>query len=148
MSDPKPPEQDARASQYALMSMVSSVGASVQDLTALMAKNKSEPGVKDALDAIETTLADVVGVLEKSGIADAIKNAASILAKLQPAQAKAPIVNVTVGPTPITFEAVMPPIPAPVVTVLHGDTKGQSWEVRIPGRNGNIDRLMTIKRVA
>lgn len=141
--------QDPKSSQYALMSLIGSVGASVAELSTIVAKgSEASAGHKEALDAIESTLADIASALEESGIADAIQRTAKALANLQQPKQAAPQVNVNVSPTPITFEAVIPAAPAPVIHLVKDEQKGQQWEVRIPGRMGGEARVMTIKRVA
>ncbi len=111
-------------------------------------------GVMGAMNAIESALADVVKHLEQlasrqdapadfSPLADALRSI-----NLTPQAIPAPAVTVNVEPTPITVEAVMPPMP-PAQIHLMRDDKTAVWEIKVPGSHyGAPDRILTITRKA
>ena len=120
------------------------------------------------VSGVESGLADLVGALENSDISTRISAVVSVLSSIESALSdlvagseRAPLdlgplvaaikalkPTVTVEPTPITVEAVMPEQAAPVIhnNITLPDQKGAQWEVRIPGANGGKDKVMTITR--
>lgn len=147
--NPKDRLDMVRAQQQALASME----ATLADIAAAI--EKSDLGrAESALQAIESSMADLIAVFEKGGIQSAIEKAVATLADIKPQfdikvpESPPPAITVQVNPTPVTLEATLPPIPAPVVHVHNDDSqKGATWEVTYTGPGG-YDRKMTIKRVA
>jgi hypothetical protein len=106
------------------------------------------------LERVQSALVDAIKSNDMEtglrNIAVAVMDAARFLADKA---APAPQVQVKVSPTPIRVENVMPalpampPIPAPVVTVIQeGQKPGAVWEVKMSTPYG--DQTMTIKRVS
>ncbi len=120
---------------------------------------------RDLLSSIESALGDLVGNIEQGGGAQAIEAMAKALGSIRmpeinftaPAiavnvpQQAAPHVNVQVNPTPITVEAVMPPMPAmpaPVIHIMQPEKKAAKFKVTVHGVGYNAsDRTMTIEQV-
>lgn len=117
----------------------------------------NRPGIENALGAIESGIADVVAKLGRDPDTKALDAITAAIAALKldvtvnVPEAKAPVVNLQVQPTPITVEAVMPPAPAPVLHFLPAPPAQPvlgTWEVRIPGNGYNAaDKVMTITRL-
>jgi hypothetical protein len=119
----------------------------------LMSRAKDAPamqGIESMLSAIESTMAEMADSLNSARMTQALEALGACIERAAPVvnvpKQPTPVVNVNVSPTPITVEAVMPRQAAPIVTVNMPDNKKATWEVRIPGKYGAADRVMTIKR--
>ena len=123
------PEQKLEAFET-LMGEVS--GALADVVVALQTQSE-----KSGMDEVGSALADIVAALEKP------QPVQDIVAALKALRIEAPVVNVTVSPTPI--QNVIQPAPV-TVEIMQADNKGATWEVTIPGRYGAPERVMIIKR--
>lgn len=127
-----------REQQAALRDLLASVESSLADMTGVLENGQKNGG--QLIASIESSLADLAKGVEQSAKAIAgLKLQVNV-----PAQA-APAINVQVQPTPITVEAVMP---APVVHFLPSEERSRvaTWEVTLPAGGGYPKRVMTIKR--
>lgn len=92
-------------------------------------------------DEIASSLADLVGLLEKRKAVDLT----ALVKAVQQLRITAPEVCVTVEPTPVQVTVQ----PAEVtVQVLPPKDLPTEWEVRLPGLYGAPDRVMTIRKKA
>ena len=124
------PEQKLEAFET-LMGEVS--GALADVVSALQQQNEST-----ALDEIASALADMALALEKR------QPVQDIVAAIKALRLEAPVVNVTVSPTPIQNLI----HPAPVkVEIMPADNTGATWEISLPGGYGAPARVMTITRI-
>lgn len=110
-------------------------------------------GVERILSALETGMADAVEALGRRDDAAFDRIAQAIGSIRMPDVNLAPTFNVPQGPAPVVqvsapevhVEAVLPPVPAPVVHIMP-EPKGATWELRIKGSYGGPDRVMTLTR--
>lgn len=122
----------------ALESLLNEISGGLADVVEAM-KDKSEAG---AMEEISSTLVDMKEVIEA---ATQNKSYDGMVAAIKAIRIQS---TVNVNPTPITVEAVLPPSPAPIVHFLPDPSaKGATWEVTVPGRYGEGNRTMIIKRI-
>ena len=151
------------------MSELESIREVLKSLEQKAAKDsdRSMAAFKVLLSSIESSLADVVEAMTRDddespmlALAEAIKGlklqapevTVSPQITVQPAAVtvRPPDVKVSVQPTPITVEAVMPQQPAPVIHMMPAPEQGAcEWEIRVPGAYyGEPDRVLTITKRA
>lgn len=106
-------------------------------------EEKKKNDSNSALDEISAALASIVEYLEKGVDLGSVVAALKTM-KLN-ATMEAPKVDVNVSPTPVTFEAVMPNLPAPVVNVSGGSPVGAEWEVKTVRTHEG--QTMSVRRV-
>ncbi len=114
------------------------------------------------ISAVESSLADMVGALEKSAGADRMQGVERLLSAIETGIADLaagaerkidfdPLIEAIRALKP-TIKVSVPPIsvnvPATVVNVAVPDMRGATWKVQIPGIDGNPARTMTITRTA
>lgn len=107
-------------------------------------------GVERLLSALEAGVADAVEALGKRDDAALDRIAQAIGLIRMPDVNLAPTFNVPqpvvqVAAPEVHVEAVLPPVPAPVVHIMP-EPKGATWELRIKGSYGGPDRVMTLTR--
>lgn len=125
----------------AFESLLNELSGGLADVVEAM-KDKSEAG---AMEEISATLVDMKEVIEA---ATKSKSYDGMVAAIKAIRIQSSAVTVNVSPTPITVEAVLPPSPAPIVHFLPDPSaKGATWEVTVPGRYGEGNRTMIIKRI-
>lgn len=121
----------------AFESLLNELSGGLADVVEAM-KEKSEAG---AMEEISATLVDMKEIIEA---ATKSKSYDGMVAAIKAIRIQS---TVNVSPTPITVEAVLPPSPAPIVHFLPDPSaKGATWEVTVPGRYGEGNRTMIIKR--
>ena len=121
------------------------------------------------VSGVESSLADLVGVLEKADTGTRISAVVSVLSSIEsaladlvagvdrPALDLAPLVaaikafkpSVTVQPAKAAVQVNVEPTPVTIEAHNHitiPEQKGAQWEVRIPSGNGGRDKVMTITR--
>lgn len=117
----------------AMQSLLDEVSTALAELVEFAAHKK------DAQEEVSSTLVDICEALKSGASTDALAKAIQGI-RISP--------TINVSPTPVTVEVKVPQQAAPNIVINAPDiTLGASWEIRIPGRLGEQDRVAKIKRL-